>query len=520
MRAIQRLAAIVASSDHVIIAETVEGLITDWNVGAERLFGYTAAEMIGRRVADLAPPGGTDPRKDLVAELLAGRRFGEFEARRLTKDGRLLDVVTALSTIRDPEGNVLGISRVMRDVTERRLQQQQLTEARLRAEEANATKDRFLANLSHELRTPLTPILATVHRLEQRLDLAEGMPEALAMIRRNVELEARLIDDLLDLTRITQGKLELHKVPTDVHEALSAALEGSRSEILGKRLRIENSLQAPDHYCLGDAARLQQIFWNLLRNAIKFTPEGGRISVSSDNPAPGTLRIRFADSGRGISAELLPRIFEPFVQGKQVQSPHGGLGLGLSISKNLVEEHGGTISAESNGEGRGACFSVALATTASRPSRVSREVTTQIRTGGRKSISVLVVEDDEDTREVMKLLLGEAGFDVRVAMSLASAVGSFEERPADVLVSDIGLPDGSGHDLLGRLQALRPGLPAIVLSGYGMEQDFATSRERGFSEHFVKPVNFDRLIRPFSASAPSFRTRAEPARVLCSLSLR
>jgi two-component system CheB/CheR fusion protein len=201
------------------------------------------------------------------------------------------------------------------------------------------------------------------------------------------------------------------------------------------------------------------------------------------------------DTGRGINPELLPRVFEPFVQGKQgAPNPHGGLGLGLSIARNLVEEHGGQISAESEGEGKGACFAVVLTTTAARPSRVSREVTAGARRAGGRPISVLVVEDDDDTREVMRQLLGEVGFDVRVAMSIESAVTAFEEHPVEVLVSDIGLPDGSGHDLLGRLKTLEPGLRAIVLSGYGMEQDFEKSRAAGFTEHFVKPVNFERLI--------------------------
>jgi len=491
--AVQRLADIVSSSQHAIVGENLEGLVTDWNPGSEALYGYSASEMLGRRLHELAPPGFIEPRISL--EQIAAGATPEVDVRRVTKDGRTIDVAVHLSAIRDATGRMIGVSRIQRDVTERRRQRDAMIEARMRAEDANATKDRFLANLSHELRTPLTPIVASVHRLEQRPDLPPGVSESLAMIRRNVELEARLIDDLLDLTRIARGKLELHPEPLDLHELLASVLQSSRSELLAKGLTSETHLDATEHFGEADGGRLQQVFWNLMRNAIKFTPAGGRVTVTSDNPAPGQFRVRIRDTGRGIAPQLLGQIFEPFVQGDTTAARSGaGLGLGLSISKTLVEQHGGSIEAASDGLGEGACFAVRLATTKARPARASRSTAVGTLSGARGPVSILLVEDDADTADAMQLLLSDSGFEVHVARTVAEAEEAFRLHPTDVLVSDVGLPDGSGLEVLSRLRVLRSDLPGIVLSGYGMEQDVAASRANGFAEHFIKPVNFDRLI--------------------------
>ena len=492
--AVRRLADIVVSAQVAIVGEGLDGAITDWNPGAEALYGYTAEEMLGHRMHELAPPGFVEPA--LSAAALAAGETSEMDVRRVTKDGRKLDVAVHASAIRDASGRMVGVSRIQRDVTERRRQHEEVVQARRRAEEANATKDRFLANLSHELRTPLTPIVASVHRLQQRADLPAGVADSIAMIGRNAELEARLIDDLLDLTRIARGKFELQRQALDYHELLATVLQSSRSELLAKGLTMETHLDAPEHFGSADGGRLQQVFWNLIRNAIKFTPRGGRVAVSSDNPEPGAFRVCIRDTGKGIGSDLLDRIFEPFVQGDSTAVRAGaGLGLGLSIAKTLVDEHGGTITATSDGEGHGACFEVRLATTPDRPmARPTRGAAAGASSGARSPVSVLLVEDDLDTAEAMRDLLSEAGFDVQLAGGVAEADTTFRRHPADVLVSDVGLPDGSGLEVLSRLRALRPSLPGIVLSGYGMEQDVAASRANGFAEHFIKPVNLDRLI--------------------------
>ena len=494
-RATQRLAAIAASTEYAIVGETLDNVITDWNPGAESLFAYTAEEMLGRRMVELGPPDDPNLSAHLTREILEGRRAGEFDARRRTRDGRWLDVAVSLYPIRASDGTIIGISRLMRDVTERRRQEAELDAARQRAEEANAAKDRFLATLSHELRTPLTPVMASVHRLERRGDLGEGVSESLAMIRRNVELEARLIDDLLDITRIARGKMTVDRAPLDLHEVLRGVVQSSRSEFFARDLALELHLDAADHNCVGDGARLQQIFWNLLRNAAKFTPAGGHVSVTSENPSPHRIRVRVEDDGQGIAAELLTRLFEPFEQGDTTRARRGGgLGLGLAIARNLAELHLGSISAASEGEGRGASISVELPTTTEQPQHAAGSLQDDRVAGARSRTSILLVEDDVDSGEALSHLLLEAGFQVRTADRSAAAAALFGERPADILVTDIGLPDGSGLSLLASLKAINPRLQGIVLSGYGMEEDMQKSRALGFAEHFVKPLNLNRLI--------------------------
>ena len=495
-----RLAAIVASANYAIIGETTDNLITDWNPGAEALFGFSAAEMVGHKMSELSAPREADPTPRATADLLAGRPVSEFEARRRTKDGRWLDTVVTLSPIRDDEGRVVGISRMIRDVTERRRHSRELEEARRLAEDANAAKDRFLATLSHELRTPLTPVMASVQRLERRADLASGMAESLAMIRRNVELEARLIDDLLDLTRIVRGKVEIERAPLDLHAVLATVSQNARSEFFARGVRLQSELEAREHFCQGDGARLQQVFWNLLKNSAKFTPSGGAVSLKTANPEPGRIRIEVSDTGQGIRKDLLPKIFEAFEQADVTAVRRaGGLGLGLAIARSLVQLHGGVITAASEGEGRGATFAVELATTKERPIPALPPALDADRNAARRRMSLLLVEDDVDTAAALAALLAESGFDVRTADGLIAAKKAFAERPAEVLITDVGLPDGSGLDLLEALRPMRADLHAIVLSGYGMEEDLRRSRSLGFDEHFVKPINPSRLIAALDA---------------------
>jgi len=332
------------------------------------------------------------------------------------------------------------------------------------------------------------------------------------MIRRNVELEARLIDDLLDLTRIAKGKIDLDRAPVDLHEMLGSVLQSSRSDLFQHGLNVTTALVAEDHYGLCDAGRLQQVFLNLTRNAAKFTPPGGRITIRTSNPAPGRIRIAVADTGRGIRPDRLAHIFEAFDQGDVTAARRaGGLGLGLAISRSLVELHGGTIAASSEGEGRGATFTIELGTTAQRPQRAAPTAPDDENRSIRRRLAVLIVEDDPDTGTALRLLLDEAGFDARAAQSVASALEAFRDRPADVLVTDVGLPDGSGLDLLAALKPLQPRLAAIVLSGFGMERDVERSRALGFVEHFAKPVNPSRLIAALDALGRSVSSAPEPA---------
>jgi signal transduction histidine kinase len=360
--------------------------------------------------------------------------------------------------------------------------------ARLEAERASEAKDRFLAMLSHELRTPLTPVLASVFTLEHEQDISASTHEALQLIRRNVELEARLIDDLLDLTRISKGKVQLSFENVDAHTLLRNALEICQSEIYQKKLELHTRFGATEFYLQADPARLQQIFWNLIKNAVKFTPDGGKLSIRTANNGHKELLVEVEDSGCGIAPEVLPKIFHAFEQAGRTQL--GGLGLGLAISKALVEAHRGSITAESDGRDRGSKFTTTFRT-CERNLAPESTVAPQLAPK-RKSLRLLLVEDHEDTNRSLTRMLRRRGYEVHPANDLRSALDIATSTQFDVLVSDIGLPDGSGLDLLKALRA-KGEVFGIALSGYGMEEDVRRSGEAGFSHHLVKPVDVNKL---------------------------
>ncbi|HKV11932.1 MAG TPA: ATP-binding protein [Thermoanaerobaculia bacterium] len=412
-------------------------------------------------------------------------------------DGRIFHLLVTAAPLFDEQGRVRGCIGVHFDITERKEAEEKLRQAKEAAEAANRAKDRFLAALSHELRTPLTPVLAVVSSLERDGRLDELVHEELAMIRRNVELEARLIDDLLDLTRIARGKLELHPEVVDLRQILDHALQTCCSpELAARRPRIATDLSPGDHRVWGDSSRLTQVLWNLLNNAVKFTPAAGTITVRSRRNA-GWLEIEIQDDGIGIEPEVLPRLFEGFEQGERsITRQFGGLGLGLAISKAIAEMHGGSLAAASEGRGRGAVFTLRLPDggelAAGESSRIADEGRTE---DAPRPLHLLLVEDHADTAEAMADLLRLLGHRVDVAGTIAAALATAERSaadPFDLLVSDLGLPDGHGTDLMREL-ARRYGVPGIALSGYGMEEDVRNSLEAGFSRHLTKPVNLQAL---------------------------
>jgi len=360
--------------------------------------------------------------------------------------------------------------------------------ARVEAERASEAKDRFLAMLSHELRTPLTPVLASVFMLEREDNIPEIMHESLQLIRRNVELEARLIDDLLDLTRISKGKVQLSFETVDAHTLLRNALEICQSEIEQKKLELRSEFAATKVYLQADPARLQQIFWNLIKNAVKFTPDGGKLSIRTTNNGDGQFCLEVEDSGCGIDPEVLPRIFHAFEQAGRTQL--GGLGLGLAISKALVEAHQGSIRAESQGRDRGAKFTALFST--SERNAIPESTDAPRSTAKRRSVRLLLVEDHEDTNRSLTRMLRQRGYEVHPANDMRSALDIATSKQFDVLVSDIGLPDGSGIDLLKALRA-KGEVFGIALSGYGMEEDIRRSHDVGFSHHLIKPVDLNKL---------------------------
>lgn len=389
------------------------------------------------------------------------------------------------------------------DVTERKASEAELRHARDTAEAANAAKDQFIAKLSHELRTPLTPVLMGLDMMLEQAPEGTPMHQDLSLMQRNVQLEARIIDDLLDATRISHGKLDLHLEEVDVHRLLEEAAEICMPKAQEKALSICFRLDALEHWTGGDPARLEQVFWNLLQNATKFTPSGGVIQISTSNPVPGRIVIAVRDSGIGIEPEMLTELFGAFEQGgPAVTRRYGGLGLGLAICKGVIELHGGTIRAFSKGKGSGTTFFVELGTATApailpspkcfpQTSQTSQEINAPNREKS-APIRLLVVEDHPHTGDMIARLLRRAGYAVCLARNLADAKSLAARQPFELVLSDIGLPDGNGRDLMAFLSQTY-GLHGIALSGFGTDEDVKASLAAGFREHVVKPVAWKQL---------------------------
>ena len=376
------------------------------------------------------------------------------------------------------------------DLTERREIEQKLALQRVLAEAAVTSKELFFGMLSHELRTPLTPLVALLEDLAAEPGRSPEDLAALALMRRNLDLETHLIDDLLDLTRVTGGKLQLHRETTDVHLCLRQAIEICQPDIDAKELQLAIELDAPRHFVDGDASRLQQIFWNLIKNAVKFTPVGGRIAIETRSAEASRLTVEFRDTGVGIDPRPLLHLFEPFFQVQHaLKQRAGGLGLGLAICKAITEAHGGTLTAASAGLGKGATFCVELATVAEPSAKLLSGPAADASTPARREdLRLLLVEDHDDTRKVLARLLNRRGYKVDAARNAQEARSLSGGKTFDLLVSDIALPDATGCELLEELGS-KHRLPGIAMSGFGSDADLAQSRAAGFLEHLVKPID-------------------------------
>jgi signal transduction histidine kinase/CheY-like chemotaxis protein len=360
---------------------------------------------------------------------------------------------------------------------------------------ANLAKDKFLAVLSHELRNPLAPILISASAMEADRSLPGSTREVAATIRRNAELEARLIDDLLDLNRVRAGKLALRLEPVDAHAATRDAVAMCRPDADAKGVRLSMTLAADRPLVRADPARLRQVAWNLLRNAVKFTPSGGEVTVTSATTRDGSFCLEVSDTGIGVEPDALSRIFNAFEQGGDaVTREFGGLGLGLAISRSLAESHGGRLTAASLGRGRGATFTLTLPTleqpAASRASG-GRE-TAAWATAPARPLRILLVEDHMDTARAVCRLLRGSGHEVTVASTVNDALGAAAAGQFEILISDLGLPDGSGLELMRQLQT-SPRLKGIALTGYGSDDDAASATRAGFAMHLTKPVSAQTL---------------------------
>jgi PAS domain S-box-containing protein len=509
-----RLAAIVESSDDAIVSKNLDGIIQSWNGGAQRIFGWSAEEVIGKPITIIIPPDRMDEEPQILRRLRSGERVDHFQTVRMTKDGRQVDVSVTISPIRDEAGRIVAASKVARDVTEvKRIEGEKakLLErekaARLAAEHASRMKDDFLATLSHELRTPLNAILGYAQLLRAGAIEPDELRETVAIIERNARSQAQIIEDLLDLSRIVSGKIRLDVQRVDPATVVTAAIDSLRPSAEMKGVRVTAVLDPLVGPIKGDPARLQQVIWNLINNAIKFTPKGGTIQVALER-VNSHMEIVVSDSGEGIKPDFLPLVFDRFRQADaSTTRRHGGLGIGLSIVKQLVELHGGTVRAKSGGSGQGSTFIVALPLSVAivdeseavrahpKAAVPTSDTCDDIDLGG---VGVLVVDDEADSRHLVARILQSCGAHVRAVASYGEAMKALEEALPQVIVSDLGMPEHDGYDLIRDIRALSAAagglVPAVALSAFARWEDRRRAVMAGFQTHIAKPLEPGELL--------------------------
>jgi PAS domain S-box-containing protein len=518
--------------DYAMYMLDASGMVTTWNAGAENLKGYPASEVIGKHFSLFFPEEDVragKPQRELAVSLAEGRF--EDEGYRIRRDGTMFWANVILTPIRDARGELLGFAKVTRDLTARREAERTARElvreqvarsaaeaaetrvreaARLaevaaeRAEHANRAKDEFLATVSHELRTPLNAIVGWSSLLRSR-NTDASLAKGLDVIHRNALAQSRLIDDILDLSRIITGKLRLDVKPTDLVAIVQDAIEVIRPAAIAKNLAIDFPVPERDGFLVADPERLRQVVWNLLSNATKFSDPDGKITIKLVQ-TNADIALTVSDTGRGIDPDFIPFVFERFKQADSSATRRvGGLGLGLSIVRHLVALHGGQVEVQSDGIGKGASFTVFLPLCAPSPVRATADegrveeerappVLGHLLDGRR----VLVVDDEEDARELLVTVLTTAGAVVEAAASASEAIASVRRFRPDVLVSDIGMPGEDGYSLVRRVALLAPedggGIPSIALTAYTRNEDKAKALATGFTIHLGKPVDPEQLV--------------------------
>lgn len=494
-----RLAAIVANADDAIVSKTLEGRITSWNRGAERMFGYAEAEVIGKPITIIIPRDRLFEEEEILRKLRLGESIDHFETIRVTKDGRPVPISLSVSPIRASDGRIVGAAKIARDISDRKRLEAEGNELREReraalaqARLANQAKDEFLAMLAHELRNPVGVIVNAIAVLE-RGDIPEVERErAHRLIDRQTNHLARLLDDLLDVARIGGRLVELERVPVDLRRAVEHAVEAERHRMELKRQRLSVSLGETPVTVVGDPVRLQQVFGNLLNNAAKYTPVDGSIWLTLKVEEGDRAVVTIADNGPGIPADKIESIFDLFVQANPTLArTEGGLGIGLTLVRQLVDLHGGEVMVASDGPGRGTRFTVSLPL-AGGPATAAAEPPTKAAVHPQR---VLVVEDNADAREMLAMLLRLMGHEVIEAATGADGIEQALRHSPTVVVLDIGLPDVNGYEVAQQLrERLTKPARLVALSGYGQPQDRARSREAGFDAHLVKPVDPAALV--------------------------
>jgi two-component system, chemotaxis family, CheB/CheR fusion protein len=475
------LAAIVDSSDDAIVSKTLDGQVRSWNAAATRIFGYEPHEIIGRPITTIIPEELLEEEREIISRLRRGERVDHYDTIRVAKDGRRIPISLTISPVRNASGEIIGASKVARDISERRRAEEMLREAARR-------KDEFLAVLAHELRNPLAPIRFALE-LANHPSLSTGQQDAArAIVERQVAHMTRLLDDLLDVSRITSGKIELKKQPTELKSIIAAAIETARPALEERRHRLQVTMPSPPINLVADPIRLAQVFSNLLINAAKFTMAEGEVDISIAQEASWVV-VSVRDNGRGISAEMMPRLFTMFSQAPGVHAPaEGGLGVGLSLVRGLVDMHGGSVEAHSAGAGLGSEFVVRLPIDGTSAADALRS--TAAKNMPRGALRVLVVDDNHDAADCCKVLLEMAGHRIDVAYSGMTALELGERMQPQAVLLDIGLPDLDGYEVARRMRSTDWGMNALLVAvtGWGQARDRQRALEAGFDRHVTKPI--------------------------------
>ncbi len=537
------LSAVLSSIGDAVIATDGQGRVSFTNTVARVLTGWADEEAKGKPLQDVFTIVSEQDRRPVETPVARVIREGVVvglanHIALIARDGTERPIADSAAPIKDQEDNTVGVVLVFRDVTDKRRHEQEREcllaaerLARSEAELANQAKDRFIAVLSHELRTPLTPVLlAASSLLEQReRTLDPNVRTVLEMVQRNVELESRLIDDLLDVSRIARGQMVLDLKTVDMHHVVRDCVEICREESSAAGLEVVLDLAAGNHHTRGDRARLAQVVWNLIRNAARFAPKGGcRLAIrtgnaplsgnaggtATDGPVPAAgLFIDFTDTGTGIDPALRDRIFEPFYQGEAhalIRRRPDGLGLGLSISRSIALAHGGRLWLERSGVGEGCTFRLELSTVPAEAARALEPAGPTATAPGRAGLKVLLVEDNLDTLRYLTYVLQKRNYNVVPVDRLSAALAAAREAKFDLLISDIELPDGTGLELIHGLGGGRT-FPGIAISGFGSEEDLQQSAVAGFAEHLTKPIDLNRLESAIQRVTSQVATNSGPS---------
>lgn len=513
------LAAIIASSEDAIASKTLQGIVTSWNAAAERLFGFTAEEMIGQPILRIIPPELYPEEDRILSEIRSGQQIERYQTERVCKDGSRVHISLTVSPIRDSSGKVVGAAKIAHDVTklhalmaDRELLLESERSARTQAERMSRLKDEFLATLSHELRTPLNAIQGWSELLQHPGTKPEDFKRGLETISRNVRIQAQIVNDLLDMSRVVSGQVMLEVHPTRLQDILAHAIDAVRPSADNKSIRIQTIVDSKIGPVRGDPTRLQQVIWNLLSNAVKFTPKGGRIKVVLE-PVDSHVEVTVEDTGIGIEPDFLPFVFDRFRQADSgVARRHGGLGIGLSIVKSLVELHGGSVRVKSPGKDQGSTFSVALPLFHVRPEedrqstvRLSDPLQT-VELPRLEDTRVLLVDDDADGCELVSAILVARGAKVRCVTSGPEALGIVARERFDVILSDIGMPDMDGYEFMRALRKAEQGgsklTPAIAVTAYAGTADRQRALLSGYQMHIAKPIEAAELVAAIASLKP------------------